>query len=896
MSAANSAITSSDRLRDALKLSSGARFYRCALQVNPYAYLKRHNKKTSFKDETEYNAAIVSACRELKIEVIGITDHYRVSESMNLARAAREAKIFVFTGFEAVTKDGVHFLSLFDDDKENELERIIGSCGIIDKSEASPIGTIDAREYLKRAKEWSSICIAAHVAAEGGLLKQLKGQSRIETWKSPELMACAIPGPLSDVPPEIRPILENKNKEHKLRRRMAIINASDVNCPEDLKKNGAACYIKMSNPSVEGLRQSFLDPESRIRLNSDPQPESHTEFIAISWEGGFLNGMSIHFNGNLNILVGGRGNGKSTVIESIRYTMGLEPLGREVNNDHQGIIKNVLKSGTKITLLVRSHGPSDRYYTIERTVPNPPIVKKEDGTVLKLTPKDIIPNIEVYGQHEISELTKSQDKLILLLKRFLDQDAISIEQKSNLQKELERSRNQISNIRQDLEAIDERLSLLPGLEETQKRFQEAGMEAQLKEKSLYVREEHIFSNIEERLEPVRALHNELMETIPLDCAFVAPKALRGLPNETIFNEIKNCVETLSFKLKQVVDQIEKGLAEADNSIAEIKCQWERKLKNVEQSYETLLRRLQKEKFNGEEYIRLRKRIEELRPLTEARERLKRDLDIQMSHRNKLLSEWENMKANEFKAYNKAAKKISRKLQNIVKVDVIKTGNRKPLEQLILSIKGMFKTTLERFQSIEDFSICDLANRCREGKDSLIKHYLLTDKSAEKISQAGEGFFMEIEELDLSVSTEIKFNITNNKNQTEWKNLNALSTGQKATAVLLLLLLESEAPLIIDQPEDDLDNRFISEGIVPIIRREKKRRQFIFSTHNANFPVLGDAELIIGLTATGDSKDGQAKINSNHMGSIDFKPVSELVKDILEGGENAFEIRRSKYGF
>jgi hypothetical protein len=61
-----------------------------------------------------------------------------------------------------------------------------------------------------------------------------------------------------------------------------------------------------------------------------------------------------------------------------------------------------------------------------------------------------------------------------------------------------------------------------------------------------------------------------------------------------------------------------------------------------------------------------------------------------------------------------------------------------------------------------------------------------------------------------------------------------------------------APLIVDQPEDDLDNRFITEGVVPIMRREKRRRQFIFSTHNANIPVLGDAELIVGMTATGDA--------------------------------------------
>jgi len=90
--------------------------------------------------------------------------------------------------------------------------------------------------------------------------------------------------------------------------------------------------------------------------------------------------------------------------------------------------------------------------------------------------------------------------------------------------------------------------------------------------------------------------------------------------------------------------------------------------------------------------------------------------------------------------------------------------------------------------------------------------------------------------------------------------------------------------------------FITEGVVPIMRQEKRRRQFVFSTHNANIPVLGDAELILGLAATGEARQGHAKIAPQHMGSIDSKPVCELVEEILEGGKDAFEMRRSKYGF
>src|SRR5271170_5978603 len=130
----------SERLDAALALPSGARFYRCALQVNPFAYLSRHSKQTSFRAETEYNAAIIAACKEVGIEVIGVTDHYRVQESASLVQAARVAGLFAFGGFEAVTKDGVHFLCLFDPDKDSVLERFIGECGIHDTKEASPTG------------------------------------------------------------------------------------------------------------------------------------------------------------------------------------------------------------------------------------------------------------------------------------------------------------------------------------------------------------------------------------------------------------------------------------------------------------------------------------------------------------------------------------------------------------------------------------------------------------------------------------------------------------------------------------------------------------------------------------------------------------------------------------
>ncbi|WP_109793991.1 TrlF family AAA-like ATPase [Minwuia thermotolerans] len=886
----------SDRMQAALDLPNGARFYRCALQVNPFAYLDTHNKTTAFTSEDDYNKAIIETCLEIGIEVIAVTDHYRVKHSASLVRAARTAGLHAFSGFEAVTKDGVHFLCLFDPDKDDVLERFIGECGIHNTDQPSPTGSKDSIELLECAKSWGAVCIAAHVASEGGLLKKLSGQSRINVWKNPDLLACALPGPVSNAPDGIRPILENKDAQHRRDRTPAILNASDVNDPEDLKKDGASCFIKMSTVSVEAFRQAFLDPDSRIRLHSDPKPESHAEFLAMTWEGGFLRDTAVHFNENLNVLVGGRGTGKSTMVESIRYALGLDPLGDEAQKAHDGVIRHVLQSGTKVSLLVRSHKPSERCYTIERSVPNPPVVKDEAGEVLTLSPRDVMPGVEVFGQHEISELTKSPEKLTLLLERFVDRDPSLSGRKSKTRLELERSRSRIVDVRREMQRLEERLAALPGLEETQKRFQQAGLEERLKEKSLLIREERLFSNLDERLDQYRALHNELTEGLPVDTAFVSSKALEGLPNADILSEIEKILGTLSTNLETVGEQFGKALGEADHAIAKTKPRWNERKSAIEDTYEKLLRELQKSKIDGAEFIKLRQQIEELRPLKEKTENLKRDLKAHEAQRRNLLAEWEDIKAAEYRLIETAAKRVSRKLRDRVQVRVTMAGNREPLEQLLREVGGNLAAALERLRAQEQLSLPELAQRCREGKEALMKHYNLPSGAAERIAQANLDLFMRIEELELPATTKIELNTAPDGEPATWQTLQALSTGQKATAVLLLLLLESEAPLVVDQPEDDLDNRFITEGVVPIMRQEKRRRQFVFSTHNANIPVLGDAELILGLAASGEAREGHARIAPEHMGSIDSQPVRELVEEILEGGKAAFEMRRSKYGF
>ena len=98
-----------------------------------------------------------------------------------------------------------------------------------------------------------------------------------------------------------------------------------------------------------------------------------------------------------------------------------------------------------------------------------------------------------------------------MLERFVDWDHDLSGRKSSVRLEMERSRSRIVDVRRELKRLDERLAALPGLEETQKRFQQAGLEERLKEKSLLIREERLFFNLDERLDQYRTLHNELIE-------------------------------------------------------------------------------------------------------------------------------------------------------------------------------------------------------------------------------------------------------------------------------------------------------------------------------------------------------------------------------------------------
>ena len=882
----------------ARKLPSGARFYKCALQVNPFEYLRRHSVPSQFSSEREYNSALIAAYQNANVGAIAVTDHYRIYSSESLIECARAAGISVFPGFEAVTKEGVHLLCLFDPGEPlNYIDRIIGDCGIHEDIEKSPTGDLSIDEFLTESEGWRAICIASHVWQKGGLLSKLSGLTRIQAWKASGLFACSLPGPVENAPENIRPILWNKNAEHRRERPVAIVNAKDVSDPQTVNDPGATTWIKMSNVTLDGLRQAFLDPGSRIRLNSDPEPEMHSELGELTWEGGFLDGTAIQFNPNLNVLIGGRGAGKSTIIESLRYALELDPIGEEARKSHVEIVRQVLRGGTKVSLRVCTYRPAKREYLIERTVPNPPVVRDSSGQIMNLLPKDIFPKVEIYGQHEISELTRSPEKLTLLLSRFVEPDEGLERRRVSIRRNLEESRHSLLSVRSELQQIDERLAALPRLEETLKRFQDAGLEDRLREQSLLVREEGVLESIPDRLRVFRECLETLSQELPIDRAFLSAKALEELPGREIIADANGVLEQLSLDLEQVAKIMEKAFKRADEGISDVHSRWDERKRAVEAAYHKILRELRRASVDGEKFIHLRRELETLRPLRDRRPLLIQLEEEHQQRRRSLLVEWEDVKAAEFRLLDRAARRVNRKLRDRVNVEVTSAGNREPLVDMLRDeVGGRLSQAITGIRQSPGISLPEFVVCCRDGSEAVQRTYAIPPSQAEKLANAPQETLMRIEELELPSTTTIHLNTAQKDAPPSWKALDELSTGQKATAVLLLLLLESEAPLIVDQPEDDLDNRFITEGIVPKMREEKRRRQFIFSSHNANIPVLGDAELILGLSPSGEAKHGRATVRREHIGSLDDRPVRELVEEILEGGKVAFETRRLKYGF
>ncbi|MGH9921454.1 MAG: AAA family ATPase, partial [Nitrososphaerales archaeon] len=129
-----------------------------------------------------------------------------------------------------------------------------------------------------------------------------------------------------------------------------------------------------------------------------------------------------------------------------------------------------------------------------------------------------------------------------------------------------------------------------------------------------------------------------------------------------------------------------------------------------------------------------------------------------------------------------------------------------------------------------------------------------------------------------------------KGISDYRKVENLSSGQRCTAILPIILHQGKRPLVVDQPEDNLDNAYIFSVVVDSLRSRKEKQQIFVTTHNPNIVVSGDAEMVFVMES--DGMTGQIA----HRGYVNSSEITKQILAIVEGGEKAFLIRKEKYGY
>lgn len=877
-----------------------AKFWRCALQVNPFGYNETYRGAHHGMNEDEYNQALLRKCLELDIKVVGIADHGSVTSVNALRKVLEPAGIVVFPGFEIASNDKTHYVCLFSEDTTNQkLERYLGSLNLLDPLDGVHPSRLSSEDLIDKVNQLGGFIYAAHCTQDNGLLKNRLNH----VWKTPKLRAVQIPKAVIDLKNKDNgfyyKVICNKEAAYLRERPIAVINAKDIANPEDLNHPSATCLIKMTRPNFAAFKVAFLDPESRIRLNSENTQNSIGKITSIAVDGGYLDGLKGEFSDHLNTVIGGRGTGKSTLLECIRYALDLSPKGKQARKLHDGIIKeNLGKEVGRVELSVISSAQNGKQYKVSRRYGEPPIVRDSNGNVSNLLPKDLLPNIDVYGQNEIYELAQDEDSRVQLLSRFLPDDVTYEEKRLEVHKRLKENQLNLVRLFSDLDDFNEELNRLPKLQEQVRAYDELGIKEKLAMTSLLARECEIIKEADNCWESFEKKLDIFNKNLP-DLSFINDQALKDLPDRVQLIAISKTLCTIKENIQNHIVCMKNTLSETSTQFKAQRELWREAIQqhknNLEETMHSIPSTAGKTgKEIGADYQRLVSEIERIKPKKTELSALEAKLKDWMQQRSNLLADLSDIRSKRINALQTAAKRLNRQLQGKLEVQVIPDANRSPLIKFLLECKleGIGEKRLAWISEVETITPLALVQSIRKGAKDIIENWSVMPMVAEALTKLQRSQLMELETLELEHRVVISLNVAHGQKEPIFRPLDKLSTGQQCTAILHMLLLENSDPLLMDQPEDNLDNAFIAERIVTELRSAKMTRQFLFATHNANIPVFGDAEWIGVFTV----EENKGSLGVNAQGSIDVPEIREQVANILEGGREAFIQRKEKYEF
>jgi energy-coupling factor transporter ATP-binding protein EcfA2 len=859
------------------------------------------------------------------IDCLALTDHNTGAwiDKLKTALAELETEnpegfreMHLFSGMEISVNGGIHVLAIFDPSKStSDLDALRGAVefqGIPGQSDG--VTRKSFVEVVDAIISAGGIAIPAHVD-EGNGLFQRDGNTLQQALKCEQVFAMELVNPAFQ-----KPQLYLNNRLY-----WTEVLGSDAHHPA----GGAGqrypgshfTWVKMGSPSIEGLELALLDGSLSL-FRSDRaagDPNEHAELVLESIEianaryMGRSQPFTVGLNPWLNAIIGGRGTGKSTLIEFLRLALRrddelpddlkpeFEKYGRVyASREDSGLLTDntaikaiYCKNETRFRIQWNPDGSLDPIQ--EQSGGN---WKRAEGDIRQRFPA------RMYSQKQIFQLAKTPLAFLKVVDeapevnyrswneqwkaeegRFLSLRAKAREIEAGLLDE-PRLRGELDDVKRKL-AIFEQAGHADVLKAFQKRrLQQHAIEAL----------EVSWSGTGERL---RRVAEEIFPD-PLD--------------ETAFDLNSQEDAQLHAGASQArdrLDEIRKGITElavrADAIIAEWRKSrdeslWRKAVDNATQAYQNLQKKLAEEGAGDPaaygELVQRRQTIEQ---------RLKN-----LDDRKKQVAELKTQASTSFQHLLEIRRKIteSRKtfLDNVlrdnqyVRIRVVPYGARETVEAEIRRLlqregggfekdigvpdgEGLLGGLYCRGSGIGDIEQALADMKARVLQIAMNQHDSSTVADQRFAKHVAKLQPESLDRLDLwfpEDSLDVQYSTSGNRQS--FRPIQEGSPGQKTAALLAFLLSYGEEPLILDQPEDDLDNHLIYDLIVTQLREVKRRRQIIVVTHNANIVVNGDAELVVALAAW----VGQTQMEC--AGSLQEKSVRDTICSVMEGGRKAFEQR------
>jgi ABC-type Mn2+/Zn2+ transport system ATPase subunit/histidinol phosphatase-like PHP family hydrolase len=891
-----------DDFADVTALNNGACFVRGDLHI--HSFRGSHD----VGDATATPDAIVQTALAHGLSIISIADHNAISSVAPAIQAANSQQLLVVPGVELSTMQG-HLLCYLPD--LPRLQQFLAQLTVRDAGLATSRVENAMLDCLHRLRTLDGFAVLAHVDGPKGLETEMPGAAphKGDIINHPALLGIELRSASSTISYGINdpdPVRKSLGKAREAVHGGTICDLtrvlnSDSHTLAALGRNAAGdnkvTRYKMQSLTFDALKHAMRDADARVRLE-DELPRSVPIVTGIRFKGGFLKDQAIHFSPNLTCIIGGRGTGKSTMFEGVR-AFSRTPSGSTVVNSDvwpERIDIQFVDQAGDTHRLCRSKGDNC-------------------GTNLRdpLGGPDALP-VECYGQGETQKISEQAQADPGALLRYLDRFTDVLQEVADeemlrgdlvtLDAEIAKSRAQVALIPQyerELSITRQQIRKFTEGNARQliKSYQQIEGERQAR-RSVVEQARAIAGNLDyeaakKSLTLLKAAADE--SKLVLGAAEFAAIKASAVDFENNLSTSEADLRARSAALSGVVQaKVEEWGHKESSLLATIDAQratLEAQGIKVDTSY---MAKLTQDEASHQSSVTTLKLWEP-------------HLQRQIQEREALSTRrWAARQAihGKRRAFATAA---TRKLRNAlsdlnVSLKFEENAHSPAGHDLLVEIMGWRTNQVPRASVIvRTLTVPKLLAAVKAGTPDVISD-LRSDEGAaffnaaeaatmiERFSEPGTfGRLEGVQVFDrpyLTVTRELK--IHGGKPLFKTREFAHLSLGQQQS-VLLALMLSSENPnpLLIDQPEDNLDGQFIFSQLVPVIRLAKEHRQIIIVTHNPNIAVLGDAEQIVVLAANNE----QSVIKER--GSIDHQETRDLACGILEGAKAAFTRRGRIYG-